>query len=143
MAGIVPDDPTQARGQHGVTTQPRPATTTTTRPHVWELILHPLKTLRFVGALARDPRLSPLVKVLCLLIVAMLLAAVLIPEGVIATLVAALLPIVGPIVAVPADATVDWLLLGTMAYALLALFPAHIVREHHARIFHPRRRPRR
>ena len=143
MASIVPDDPSQARSQHGVTTGPRPATTTTTRPHVWELILHPLKTLRFVGALARDPRISPLVKVFCLLIVGMLLAALLVPEGVIAVLVAALLPIVGPIIAVPADATVDWLLLGTMAYALLALLPAHIVREHHARIFHPRRDRRR
>ena len=143
MASRVPDDPSQTRDHHGVATHPQPTTTTTTRPHVWELILHPLKTLRFVGALARDPRISPLVKVLCLLVVGMLLAALLIPEGVIATLVAALLPIVGPIVAVPADATVDWLLLGTMAYALLALFPAHIVREHHARIFHPhsKRRP--
>jgi hypothetical protein len=140
MASIIPDDPSHSH--QGVTTEPRPATTTT-RPHVWEMILHPLKTLRFVGALARDPRISPLVKVLCLLVVGMLLAALLIPEGLIAAVVAALLPIVGPIVAVPADATIDWLLLGTMAYALLALFPADIVREHHARIFHPRRRPRR
>jgi hypothetical protein len=138
VASIVPDDPSQARSQHEVATEPRPATTST-RPHVWELILHPLKTLRFVGALARDPRLSPLRKALYLLVVGVLLVSLLIPEGIVAALVAALLPIVGPIVAVPADATVDWLLLGTMAYALLALFPAHIVREHHARIFHPRR----
>jgi hypothetical protein len=142
MTSIVPDDPSQARGQHGVTTQPRPATTTTTRPHVWELILHPLKTLRFVGALAGDPRVSPLRKALYLLVVGVLLIALLIPEGIVAALVAALLPVVGPIVAVPADATVDWLLLGTLAYALLVLFPDHIVREHHARIFHPRRRRR-
>ena len=141
MAGIVPDDPTQARGQHGVATQPRPATTTT-RPHVWELILHPLKTLRFVGALAGDPRVSVLAKALYLLVVGVLLIALLIPEGIVAALVGVVLPIVGPIVAVPADATVDWLLLGTLAYALLALFPAYIVREHHARIFHPRRRQR-
>jgi hypothetical protein len=142
MTSTVPDGPSQDRGQHGVTTQPRPATTTTTRPHVWELILHPLKTLRFVGALAGDPRVSVLAKALYLLVVGVLLVALLIPEGIVAALVAALLPIVGPVIAVPADATVDWLLLGAMAYALLALFPAHIVREHHARIFHPRRRQR-
>ena len=142
MARIVPDDPSPARHQHGVTTIPRPATTTTTRPHVWELLLHPLKTLRFVGALARDPRVSLLRKTLYLLVVGVLLVALLIPEGLVAALVAALLPVVGPIVAIPADATVDWLFLGTIAYALLALFPAYIVREHHARIFHPRRRRR-
>ena len=141
MASIVPDDPSPARDQHGVTTAPRPATTTT-RPHVWELILHPLKTLRFVGALARDPRVSLLRKTLYLLVVGVLLVALLIPEGLVAALIATLLPVVGPIVAIPADATVDWLFLGTIAYALLALFPAHIVREQHARIFHPRRRRR-
>jgi hypothetical protein len=141
MATPSPDNLSPDRGRHGVTTEPRPATTTT-RPHVWEMILHPLKTLRFVGALASDPRLSPLRKALYLLVVGVLLLSLLIPEGIVAALVAALLPIVGPIVAIPADATVDWLLLGTMAYALLALFPAHIVREHHARIFHPRRNRR-
>ena len=138
MARIVPDGPSHSRDRHGVTTEPRPATTTT-RPHVWELILHPLKALRFVGALARDSRVSPLAKALYLFVVGVLLIALLVPEGIVAALLAALLPVVGPIVAVPVDATVDWLFLGTIAYALLALFPAHIVREQHARIFHPRR----
>jgi hypothetical protein len=142
MASTTPDDPFGVRGPQRVATAPPPSTTTT-RPHVWEMILHPVKTLRFVGALAHDPRVSPLRKTLYLLVVVVLLVVLLVPEGVVAALVATLLPVVGPLVAVPADATVDWLFLGTVAYALLALFPAYIVREHHVRIFHPRRSRRR
>jgi hypothetical protein len=122
--------------------QPVPTTTTTTktaRPHVWEFVLHPFKALRFVGALARDPRISALRKVLFVAVVGALVGALLVPDGVIAVLVGTLLPVVGPVVALPADATVDWLFIGTVAYALLALFPAYIVLEHHTRIFHPRR----
>jgi hypothetical protein len=139
MASTTPKDPSQAHGTHGAATEPRPPTTTTVRPHVWEFLLHPAKTLRFVGALARDPRVSLVRKALYLLVIGVLLAALLVPEGLVAALVAVALPVVGPLVAVPADATVDWLLIGTIAYALLTLFPAHIVREQHARIFHPRR----
>ena len=144
MASTVPDDPSQAGGRQRVTTesqpQPQPQPRTgTARPHVWEFVLHPLKALRFVWALARDPRVSLVGKAFYLLVVSVLLVAVLIPEGVVAALVSELVPVLGPLIAVPADATVDWLFFGVVAYALLALFPVHIVREHHARIFHPRR----
>ena len=133
------DGPSPSGGQYRATTQPRPPAKNA-RPSPWEFVLHPLKTLRFVLALARDPRISPLGKVLYLLVIGLLLVSLLVPEGLVAALIAALLPFVGPLIALPADAAVDWLLLGAMAYALLSLFPAHIVREHHTRIFHPRRR---
>jgi hypothetical protein len=120
--------------------QPPASATTTARPHVWEFVLHPLKSLRFVGALARDPRVSALRKILYAAVIGMLVGALLVPDGVIAVLVATLLPLVGLVIAVPAGATVDWLLVSTVAYALLGLFPAHVVREQHARIFHPRRK---
>lgn len=140
MASIVPDDLSQAGGRHRVTTEPQPKPRAgSARPHVWEFVLHPLKSLRFVWALARDSRVPLAGKALYLLVVGVLLVAVLVPEGLVAALVAGLLPVVGPLIAVPADATVDWLFFGVVAYALLALFPAHIVREHHARVFHPRR----
>jgi hypothetical protein len=140
MASSTPDDPfrSQYGRPRGVVTQP-PPTTKTVRPHVWEFVLHPLKALRFLGALARDPRISALRKIVFVAVVGAFVGALLVPDGVIAVLVATLLPIVGPVVALPADATVDWLFIGTVAYALLGLFPAYIVREHHARIFHPRR----
>jgi hypothetical protein len=78
-------------------------------------VLHPLKTLRFVGTLARDPRMPALRKILYLLVVGALLVALLVPEGMVAALVATLLPLIGPRVALPADAAVDWLLVGTAA----------------------------
>ena len=141
MANSSPDDPFQSqyRRPRGVVAPPPSPMTKTARPHVWEFVLHPFKAMRFVGALAGDPRISPLRKILFVAVVAALVGALLVPDGVIAVLVATLLPIVGPVVALPADATVDWLLIGTVAYALLRLFPVSIVREHHARIFHPRR----
>jgi hypothetical protein len=140
MASSTPNDPfhSQYRRPRGVMAQPPPAPKTA-RPHVWEFVLHPLKALRFVGALARDPRISALRKIAFVAVVGALLGALLVPDGAIALLVATLLPVVGPVVALPADATVDWLFLGTVAYALLGLFPAYVVREHHARVFHPRR----
>lgn len=138
MATTVPDDPFPSGRRQRVATERGPSTTSA-RPHVWEFVLHPLKVLRFVWALAHDPRVSLVRKVVYLLVEGVLLVALLVPEGVVATLVAGLLPLVGPLVAVPADATVDWLFLGATAYALLGLFPAQIVREHHARIFHPTR----
>ncbi len=146
MASSTPDDPFhfQYRSPREVGALPPPTPTTapttkTARPHVWEFVLHPLKALRFVGALARDPRVSVLRKILFVAVVGALVGALLVPDGVIAMLAATLLPIFGPVVALPADATVDWLFIGTVAYALLGLFPASIVLEQHARIFHPRR----
>jgi hypothetical protein len=73
-------------------------------------------------------------------VIGALVGALLVPDGLIAVVVSTLLPLVGPVVALPADATVDWLLIGAVAYALLGLFPAHIVHEHHARIYHPGRK---
>jgi hypothetical protein len=67
------------------------------------------------------------------------LVAVLLPEGIVATVLAGLVPIVGPLVNVPADAAIDWVVLGLAAYALLGIFPKQIVRELHMRLFHPAR----
>ncbi len=150
MASSTPDDPFHSQyhspREVGVLRPPTPTTASTTastattaRPHVWEFVLHPLKALRFMGALARDPRISALRKILFVAVVGALVGALLVPDGVIAALAATLLPLVGPVVALPADATVDWLFIGTVAYALLGLFPASIVREQHAHVFHPRR----
>ncbi|HLY32229.1 MAG TPA: hypothetical protein VKQ36_14455 [Ktedonobacterales bacterium] len=109
------------------------------RPHLWELGLHPVKAVRFVYSLATDRRVALLLKLLYIGALALLLIALLVPEGLLAALVAVALPFVGPAINLPADGVVDWLVLGAAAYGLLALFPRAIVSEHHARLFHPGR----
>ena len=114
-------------------------TTGSTRPHPWEMVLHPIKMVRFVNSLWRDPRISWVRKLLYIAPLLVLLVAVLLPEGIVATVLAGLVPILGPLVNVPADAAIDWVVLGLAAYALLGIFPKQIVRELHARLFHPAR----
>ena len=114
-------------------------TTESTRPYPWEMMLHPIKMVRFVISLWRDPRISWIRKLLYLAPLLVLLVAVLLPEGIVATVLAGLVPILGPLVNVPADAAIDWVVLGLAASALLGIFPKQIVRELHARLFHPTR----
>jgi len=109
------------------------------RPHLWELALHPIRGVRFVSALTTDRRIAFVSKLLYVAGLALLLVALLIPEGILATLVAVLLPVVGPAINLPADGLVDWAVVGLAAYGLLTLFPRAIVSEHHARLFHPGR----
>lgn len=114
-------------------------TTGSTRPQPWEMVLHPIKMVRFVHSLWRDSRISWVRKLLYIAPLLVLLVAVLLPEGIVATVLAGLVPIVGPLVNVPADAAIDWVVLGLAAYALLGIFPKQIVRELHMRLFHPAR----
>ncbi|HLZ24870.1 MAG TPA: hypothetical protein VKQ30_22340 [Ktedonobacterales bacterium] len=107
------------------------------RPHPWEMVLHPVSSLRFMNALRHDPRISWVRKVLYVGPLLVLVVALLVPEGVVAAGIALLLPLVGPLINVPADAALDWIAFGLAAYALLGVFPRAIVREHHARLFHP------
>jgi hypothetical protein len=116
-----------------------PSPVNSTRPHPWEMVLHPVKTLRFVNDLRQDPNIALVRKLLYLLPMLLLILAVLLPEGIIAALVAVALPVVGPAVSLPTDAVIDWALVGIAAYALLGIFPHALVAEHHAQVFHPRR----
>src|SRR5258708_23107902 len=137
MASITPDGPSRA-GRSGTQVPP----VSTPRPHPWELLFHPFKTLRFVNALRRDPRIPFLRKLLYVGPIAALLLALLMPEGIVAAAVSVLLPVIGPAISLPADAAVDWLGLSVAAYGLLGALPRAILAEHPPRIFHPRRRPR-
>jgi hypothetical protein len=109
------------------------------RPHPWEMVLHPITTLRFMNALRRDPRISHVRKLLYIGPILVLLVAFLLPESVVAAGVALLLPLVGPLVNLPVDAALDWFAIGLAAYAFLGVLPRRIVREHHARLFHATR----
>jgi hypothetical protein len=102
-------------------------------------VQHPMKTVRFVNALRRDRRISWVRKLLYIGPFLLLLIALLLPEGIIAAGVALLLPVIGPLVNVPADAALDWFALGLAAYGLLGILPKRIVAEQHARLFHQTR----
>ncbi len=109
------------------------------RPHPWEMIIHPFKTLHFVNDLAKDRRISWIRKLLYVGPIVLLVGALLLPESILAVVVAAALPVVGPLADLPADAVVDWAFVGLAAYALLGILPRAIVSEHHAERFHPGR----
>ncbi|HET8909730.1 MAG TPA: hypothetical protein VFN11_22470 [Ktedonobacterales bacterium] len=138
MAGPVPQQFVSPASASTISAaQPLPPNSTLPRP--WEMVMHPVKMIRFVNALWRDPRISWVRKLLYLVPLLVLLVAVLLPEGIIATVLAGLVPILGPLLNVPADAAIDWVVLGLAAYALLGIFPKQIVRGLHAQFFHPTR----
>jgi hypothetical protein len=89
-----------------------------------------------MNALRRDHRISWMRKLLYMGPFLILLIALLLPEGIIAAGVALLIPVVGPLVNVPADAALDWFALGLAAYGLLGILPKRIVAEQHARLYH-------
>jgi hypothetical protein len=137
MANSVRRDPEVTRLPEQQVAGPPPVKSSS--PHPWEMMLHPFKTLRFVNALRRDRRISWLRKLLYVGPLLVLLAALLLPESILAALVAVALPVVGPVANLPADAVLDWAFLGFAAYALLGILPRAIVSEHHAQLFHPGR----
>jgi hypothetical protein len=109
------------------------------RPHPWEMVLHPVKTLRFANDLLRDQHIALIRKLLYLGPMLLLVLAVLLPEGMIAAVVATALPLVGPAINLPTDAVIDWAFFGIAAYALLGILPRAVVAQHHAQVFHPAR----
>ncbi|MGO8948780.1 MAG: hypothetical protein ACLQUY_14230 [Ktedonobacterales bacterium] len=131
------DQAAQPRPQEAV--PPVTSPVTSPRPHPWEMVQHPFKTLRFVNGLRKDPRISLIRKLLYLAPLVVLVLALLLPEGIFAVVVATIVPLVGPAINLPTDAVLDWAFLGIAAYAMLGIFPRAIVAEHHAQEFHPRR----
>lgn len=105
-------------------------------PHVSELLLHPVKALKFVGGLLTDRRVSVFRKLVFVVPVLGLLVALLLPESLVAALAGTVLPVVGALISLPIGATLDWTVLAAVALLLLHIFPASIVREYHARLFH-------
>lgn len=105
-------------------------------PHASELLLHPFKTLYFVTFLLTDRRVSFFRKLAFLGPLALLIFAVLLPESLIAGAMGLLLPLVGLALNIPIDAGLDWILVALAAKALLRVFPAHVVYDYHAQLFH-------
>lgn len=102
------------------------------------LFFHFRKTVQLVRAVLADSRVPVLRKALFLWALVMLLAALLIPDAG-SALVSLLVPVVGPLLDLPADAVIDWSVAIALAPQLVRLLPADIVAEHHAAIFGGRR----
>jgi hypothetical protein len=105
-----------------------------------ELLMHPFKTFYLITALLVDPRVSLVRKALFVIPIALLILAVLLPESLLAGLVGLILPLVGLALDAPINAALDWIGVALVSYALLRVFPAKIVAEYHARLFHRSRR---
>lgn len=106
------------------------------RPQMLELLTHPSKTVRFIATLYRDSHVSLVSKLLFVIPLLLLFAALLVPDTLFEGVVSAVLPVVGPIMGIPADAALDWVTIGVVGFGLLHVFPAVILDEHYRRIFH-------
>jgi hypothetical protein len=106
------------------------------RPQTLELIAHPGKTIRLTAGLLRHPHVSLFRKLAFSLLLLLLFIALLVPDTLIGGLVSAVVPVIGPVVGISGDATLDWLTLGVVSIGLLHLFPPVIRDEQYQRIFH-------
>ncbi|MDQ2885694.1 MAG: hypothetical protein M3Y39_06375 [Chloroflexota bacterium] len=104
-------------------------------PRLPEIFFHGIKTLKLIGALFRDPRVVAFRKALFVLAVVVLAVILFFPDVVGELGLSAALPIVGTILGVPIDGSVDWAAFALLAVNLLRIFPADIVAEHYDEIF--------
>jgi len=106
------------------------------RPGAGEMLLHPGRTFKFLISLLRDPRVSVVRKLVFLVPIALLILALLAPETILGVIAGTVLPVAGEVLSLPLDVSVDWITLAVIAFALLRIFPPHIVSEYHQRLFH-------
>ncbi len=105
------------------------------QPRRRDLVFHFFKTLRLVGAVLWDRRVSLLRKGAFIAGIGVLLVLLLFPEviGDGATLLAAIFPLLG--VELPAEGVADWLAFALASFSLLSVFPKEIVGEHYEQLF--------
>jgi hypothetical protein len=115
--------------------QPAAAKQTTSPLKKSDVLFHLWKTLKLIGSLLRDERVTVIRKVAYLGILGGLLVAVLFPEllGDVLTTVSPAFPLLG--LEIPVEGTVDWLVFGLATFSLLRIFPNDIVGEHYDRLF--------
>ena len=98
------------------------------------LLLHIRKTALLINAVLHDARVHWLSKSLFLGTLSALVIALLGGDAV-GEMVSNVLPVIGPVLGLPADAGLDWVVFSVAAFNLLKLFPADIVGEHYDRLF--------
>jgi hypothetical protein len=109
-------------------------------PGAGELLLHPGSALKFVFSLLRDPRVSILRKLIFVVPIVFLFLALLAPETVLGVIAGTVLPVAGEALSLPVDVSLDWVTLVILGFALLRIFPRHVVSEYHQRLFHASRK---
>jgi hypothetical protein len=105
------------------------------QPRRRDLVFHLFKTIRLVGTVLWDGRVSFLRKAAFVAGIGVLLVLLLFPEvlGDGATMLAALFPLLG--VELPAEGALDWLAFALASFSLLSVFPKEIVGEHYEQLF--------
>jgi hypothetical protein len=111
-----------------------PAPSRTVHLSRFSMLFHFRKTVHLVQAVLADRRVPALRKALFLWALAFLLVALLVPDAG-SALASLLLPVIGPLIDLPADAALDWSVAIALAPWLLRLLPADVVAEHQAAIF--------
>lgn len=106
------------------------------QPRRRDIFFHFFKTGKLVGALFTDQRVPLTRKIFFVVIVAALLALLLFPDAAGELGLSVVLPVLGTVLGVPIDAGFDWTAFALLAVNLLKVFPAYIVAEHYADIFH-------
>lgn len=108
-------------------------------PSQWGLLLHIHKTYSLIRAVLADARVHWLPKVMFLSCIGAMLL-VLLGGDMMAGVAESVVPLIGPVVGLPVDASLDWVAFTVIAFNLLKLFPAEIVGEHYDRLFRSKRR---
>lgn len=119
-----------------------PAKAADSAPGAGEMLLHPGKALKFVFSMLRDPRVSVIRKLVFIVPIVFLFLALLAPETVLGVIAGTVLPVAGEALSLPVDVSLDWVTLAILGFALLRIFPSHIVSEYHQRLFHASRQQR-
>lgn len=117
--------------QHQHTAKPQPSR----QPRRRDLVFHLFKTIRLVGTVLWDRRVSLLRKGAFLGGIGVLLALLLVPEVLAdgATLLSPLFALIG--VELPAEGAMDWLAFTLASFSLLQVFPKEILGEHYEQLF--------
>lgn len=117
--------------QHQHTAKPQPSR----QPRRRDLVFHLFKTIRLVGTVLWDRRVSLLRKGAFLGGIGVLLALLLVPEVLAdgATLLSPLFALIG--VELPAEGAIDWLAFTLASFSLLQVFPKEILGEHYEQLF--------
>ncbi|MGI8913473.1 MAG: hypothetical protein ACR2JY_06765 [Chloroflexota bacterium] len=100
----------------------------------FRMLFHFRKTVQLVQAVLADRRVPVLRKALFVWALVMLAVALLIPDAG-SALASMFLPVLGPLLDLPADAALDWSVAIALAPWLLRLLPTEVVAEHQAAIF--------
>jgi hypothetical protein len=115
------------------------ATKVSAPPNQWALLLHIHKTYTLIRAVLADARVHWLSKAVFLSCIGAMLL-VLLGGDLMAGVAESVVPLIGPAVGLPVDASLDWVAFAVVAFNLLKLFPTEIVGEHYDRLFRSKRR---